>query len=415
MRKRYLLLVRHASRNKGWKQPDKDQTITGWADRKYGREGFDKPGVPLTRSLGGVLCDQLDFDNIDVTTIKHSEYVAAKQTADLFLEILKKRHRCDPLVQLEQCARLNPTSDHSSARDQLNAIVTTVETFGLSKADDEARDEAHDEAPDEAWLLVGHQPQLTQIARHLLDTSLRQKSRLWRWAIKLGRLVVRKPQLPADVLPLGSSEIACLELGERPQLLWLMTEKSPQLLLDLKAKIQSKYDVAKFFLGALVVGTGLTLSDSLWKLPHKPDKVVVGLGAIAALLSLGFTAATLFSYDRLLMPTEFWTGSSPGEKGPPAWTINRPPSQAQLLLFYEMIHIWTHFFIPAIVSAFASLALLTVAMAHNSLSELGAFFPGLPVALRVRRLIVLALVAALTFIVGLVAHYLWKPRLGFDD
>ena len=34
---------------------------------------------------------------------------------------------------------------------------------------------------------------------------------------------------------------------------------------DLKDKIKSKYDVAKFFLGAFVVNTGLILNAGVWR------------------------------------------------------------------------------------------------------------------------------------------------------
>jgi hypothetical protein len=227
---------------------------------------------------------------------------------------------------------------------------------------------------------------------------------------------------------LGNSEIACIQLGANPRLLWLLTEKPNDLLIELKAKIASKYDVAKFFLGALVVGTGLTLSEAIWKLPDAIDKLIAGAGAFAALVSLGFTAATLFSYDRLLMPQDFWLGDGKAleshwwslvrrlrgthiEGKPPRWTVSRPPSQAHLILFYEMVHTWTHFFIPAIVSAFTALGLLVVAMADKSSREVSAVEP-VPIKWIPGTLLGIALLA---FVIGFIVYYLWKPRLGFDD
>jgi len=80
-------------------------------------------------------------------------------------------------------------------------------------------------------------------------------------------------------------------------------------------------------------------------------------------------------------------------------------------LFYEMVHTWTHFFIPAIVCAFTALGLMVAAMADNSTTEVSGI---LHIQAEWRLLILLGL-ALLAFIVGLIAFYLWKPRLGFDD
>src|SRR5215213_9810950 len=147
----------------------------------------------------------------------------------------------------------------------------------------------------QAYVVVGHQPQLTQVARRLLK----------------GRY------LPSDSLPLGNSEAACIELGYKPRLQWLLTVTPEETLVtDLKDKIKSKYDVAKFLLGAFVVNTGLILNAGLWGpdgLLHSTllvDKLFAGFAAIAALVSLALTAATLFSYDRLMMPESFWSDSS---------------------------------------------------------------------------------------------------------
>jgi hypothetical protein len=83
-----------------------------------------------------------------------------------------------------------------------------------------------------------------------------------------------------------------------------------------------------------------------------------------------------------------------------------------MILFYEMIHTWTHLFIPAIVFAFAALGFNAVAMAHHSASELPVILQVHP---RLPRLVVFLVLAGLAFLVGRIAFYLWKPRLGFDD
>jgi hypothetical protein len=300
-------------------------------------------------------------------------------------------------------------------------------------------------------MVIGHQPQLTRIAKALLDKSRLERNPLKKFGWKLKRRVGFQYSLPGGVLPIGNSEIACIELGKNPRLLWLLTEKSPELLTELKAKIASKYEVAKFFLGALVVGTGITLSDAVWNLSNRNAKLVAGIGAFAALVSLGLTAATLFSYDRLLMPQDFWQGAEKprwlvpwlssfrgigaivgwlrslgfirqfvrwlrrvrGADRPSAWTVSRPPSQAHVILFYEMVHIWTHLFRPAIVSAFVAVGLVVAARAHNSLTVRA--FCKTPHIMQKHPLLTFLFLASFAFVLGLLAFFRFKPNLGFDD
>jgi hypothetical protein len=102
------------------------------------------------------------------------------------------------------------------------------------------------------------------------------------------------------------------------------------------------------------------------------------------------------------------------ETRPPRWTVSRPPSQAHLILFYEMVHTWTHFFVPAILSAFSAVGLVVIAAAHNSVSEVSGILHTQP-HFRLPRLVILLGLAVLAFAIGILAFYLWKPRLGFDD
>ncbi|MFN0103112.1 MAG: hypothetical protein ACKV2U_13605 [Bryobacteraceae bacterium] len=241
-----------------------------------------------------------------------------------------------------------------------------------------------------AVVVIGHQPQLTHLARRLLDDKL-----------------------PADTLPIGASEIACVQIQPVKRLLWLITDKPETLLTELKAKIQLKYDVAKFFLGALVIGTGLTVNKDIWEAVHPAHKLLAGVGALSALVSVALTAATLFSYDRLLMPPEFWSGGA-GERRPARWALQRPPSQAHVVLFYEMVFAWKRFFIPAIAFAFLSLALSAIVMAHRSLSNLPCNLT-MPAAPWWMFLLAFLLLGGIALTVPLLVYKRFKPRLGFDD
>jgi hypothetical protein len=430
---RYVLLVRHAAREKEWRKSEEEHGMTGWPPNKDWLTNEDKfalSGLSRTCGLTGHLCDELKEKEFQVSDIRCSEHEVAKQTAYVIASILSHRGLYGGPIEFVGDPDLTPGKETKGSED---GLIVELINFGNTKNSKQIKEKNLKSGPDHldktenlAMILIGHQPQLTGIARRLLDKSL-QTSGLTRLLYKL-RNIFPNHSLPANVLPLGNSEIACIELGKNPRLLWLLTEKSNALLRELKAKIASKYDVAKFFLGALVVGTGLTLGEAIWKLSDPMDKLLAGCGAFAALVSLGLTAATLFSYDRLLMPAEFWSEESSGPKPllvwrglvylarrvrgkPTRWTVSRPPSQAHMNLFYEMVHTWTHFFIPAIVSAFTALGFMVVAMADNSTTEVSGI-------LHIQadwRLIILLGLALLAFIVGLIAFYLWKPRLGFDD
>ena len=368
-----MLLVRHASREVKWGEKEKQHHIQGWTKADFpDASDFSKSGWCLSIAMAGRLCDQLELEaangpaGIQVDKIWTSSHEAADQTGEIFEKVLKKR-------KLLKSARVQLTEldPGQPAKKAVEKIV------GASSA--------------LAVVAVGHQPQLTEIAKALAGESL-----------------------PGGTLPVAGSEVAALRKeGAGYRLRWLLTEKPASLLKDLRAKIQSKFDVAKFFLGALVVGTGLSLNDKAWTSSHPIDMSLAGLGVLAALTSLGFTAATLFSYDRLLMPRDFWLGSEESLE-PPEWSVLRPPSQIHVVLYYEMVHIWTHLFIPAITTAFLSLGLQATMLARAAVSKAAVGTP-LEALGSCGQLIVLLVLVGLAFLVPVWLFNRWKPRLGFSD
>lgn len=96
------------------------------------------------------------------------------------------------------------------------------------------------------------------------------------------------------------------------------------------------------------------------------------------------------------------------------WSVLRPPSQAQVVLFYEMVHVWKTFFIPSLICAFAAIAIFLVALVYNSLSSSTVREKTGDVG--VLHLIVIAVVAVGALTLPLVLHYRPnKPDLGFED
>jgi hypothetical protein len=417
----YAVLVRHAKRDECWDKPEDQHQMEGWredkgrwlrSDTRVGRAALRPAvsdpksdfkmgdGFALTYALAGRLCDQLLIDNIAVRKIIYGEHLVAKQTASVYKEVINAREVNKRVLgdkdafEVEMCESrvLTPGGYSDEAVDQIK--------IGLKCQPVNNRNRGRPTSA--AYVLVGHQPDLTFIAR--------------RW---LGRA------LPLQVLPIEGSEVACLWFGGEPRLLWLITNKKDDLLTDLKDKIKSKYDVAKFFLGAFVVNTGLILNAGVWGNIRASsqsswiDKVLIIVAISAALVSLMFTAATLFSYDGLLMPSRLWSEwSEPTNKlpqslrKPPKWSIKRPPSQVHMVLFYEMVHIWTAFFMPAIVAAFAAVGLLVVALARRGIGVLVKDSLEPPGFWAISLAISLVLFA---FFLPWVFYQRRKPRLGSED
>jgi phosphohistidine phosphatase SixA len=393
----FVILVRHASRERRWDKPEAEHKIRN--EQPYARaiSDFKTEGEPLAYALAGRLCDELkdQRQSFEVRSIIHGEHLAARQTAETFEEVLRKREllhgerRCQPWLTPEK-------------HTQCEIMIGVRRIIGQARV---IRNRSPNPQPKPVCIFIGHQPYLTRIARDLLHGAL-----------------------PGDSLPLGPSEAACLRLDDKRYLWWLLTEKSPDLLTELKDKIKSKYDVAKFFLGAFVVNTGLILNAGLWgpdwllRNTLLVDKLLAGLAAIAALVSLALTAATLFSYDRLMMPESFWSDSSERIEDsqrqasrPPGWNVSRPPSQAVVVLFYEMVHVWKVFFVPAIISAFLAVGLLVVALAHRGVSTPLRDGRPEPLASPWDLLIAFLIMAMLAFLIPALWYDIKKPRLGVDD
>jgi hypothetical protein len=193
------------------------------------------------------------------------------------------------------------------------------------------------------------------------------------------------------------------------RLAWLLTEKSPDLRTEILEKVKAKLDVAKFFLGALVVNASVLLNASVIAALASTNaavKILLWIGLTAVAAAIGFSVATLLAFDRLTMPPEFWSDSKGArdEHTPTRpWTVPRPPSEASIVLFYEMMHVWTHFFEPALGSALVAIVSLTSALVLN--------------AVRIRaETTVLLVMAGLIGVGAFIWYYVaMRPRLGFDD
>ncbi len=130
----------------------------------------------------------------------------------------------------------------------------------------------------------------------------------------------------------------------------------------LRTKIRSKMDVAKVF-GAVGTGTLAFLLQDSAKSPEAERSAWVIVAMLAVGAGTVLYLATLFAYDRLLMPTAFWVSRHPPRR---SWVARRPPSSDRLILYQNMMHTWRWLFIPACLAIAVGLASLGLAAFSGS-------------------------------------------------
>ena len=122
-------------------------------------------------------------------------------------------------------------------------------------------------------------------------------------------------------------------------------------LEQLGDKLRGKMEVAKFFAGFISVVFGFLLKESLG-ISEQSQHTVAVIGAYAAIFlfiaSLTFSIATVFAYDRLLMPIVFW---------------RIPPTPDALR--HEMVAAWQWLFVPAVGSLVIGLLAAAVAVTDD--------------------------------------------------
>lgn len=225
-------------------------------------------------------------------------------------------------------------------------------------------------------------------------------------------------------LPIDRGEVVCLSeprrrwqwlLRRRRELLWAIGPDQKEVIEELRAKIRSKMDTAKF-LGVFITGLVTfvlskridalkpivggqqspvppqisTMQNGLWLL------TVASLG-VAALLC--FTA--LYYYDRLLMPTRYWAQSARPSRA--WWLAERPPSSAAWVLYQNMTRTWKWLVVPAIYAlGVALLAFAVLVLADPKKLDDLVRLNWILIALAILLLAVFYVVA-------------FRPRLGVKD
>jgi hypothetical protein len=245
-------------------------------------------------------------------------------------------------------------------------------------------------------LVVANSPQVEWVAERLLEKPV---------AISRG-----------EVVGIGNPCSRRLwSTGKRRDLLWTIGPSEESEIKDLRDKIRSKMDTAKFlgaFITALVTfvlgkrfdtvkGAGFQaglpwVQTILWLI------TIVGLG-LAALLCF----AAVVCYDSLLMPVRFWESSAqpsllePRRPSVVRWLVWRPPSSAARVLQQNMIRVWNRL----------------VVLAMGILGFALAAFAVLVVVKPTRYVDLIAPVAVVVAISAASSGYLIlaRPRLGAQD
>jgi hypothetical protein len=252
--------------------------------------------------------------------------------------------------------------------------------------------------PGQAVLVVANSPQIDWIVERLLGRP-----------IAVGR---------GEVMGLAGSTRP-QRRSQRPprwrwELQWTVGPSEETTIEDLRSKIRSKMDTAKFlgtFITALVsfvLGKRLDAlqgaADPTKAIPIPPVQdrlwlVTVGLLLAAALLCF----AGLFFYDGLLMPDRYWTSRARGHSSRRVrGVVERPPSSAAWVLQQNMVRVWNRLVVPAIGALGLALVTFALLVLVNPGSGRDLFRP---------ELLGIAVIAALA------GSYLFvsRPRLGVQD
>ncbi|NQU06803.1 MAG: hypothetical protein HQ568_11965 [Calditrichaeota bacterium] len=365
----YLILVRHGAREK----PYNFHRVHHRLENAEGGEGYkekngkrfaerEKEGRPKSLSLAGWLAEALSYYDVKVSSIWSSAQKHAKETAIAYKEVLNDQHFLANECPIISVSDLNPEVfwEKIEIYKKINKKIKYIKNSKV-------------------LLICGHQPQLTWLFNDLIRK--------------------RRP------LPLRQSEAAFIKLSPKPQLLWAISDIDNVSLSELKDKIKSKMDIAKFFAGfiSLLIGIIFSQMSELLIIPNKINisiefikLILPHIGVFLIFLSLILCVVTLFAYDKLLMPTVFWSGKPTKYMNEPQkWTVKRPPSQTHWILYSNMTHIWNYLFTFAVLSFFIGLSVLL-------LSIIRPYRVGL-------------LISFFCLIIAFIIYKIVEPKLGFDD
>ena len=143
---------------------------------------------------------------------------------------------------------------------------------------------------------------------------------------------------------------------------------------QLREKIKSKMEVAKFFSGFITLLIGFLLKD------FGQQNAWSKAGLVFLVASLGYCIAAMFAYDRLLMPREYWENKN--EKTDEEFFPDT--------LKNNMVRSWSWLFVPAVACFNIGLVLVLVSV----LNLLDGRMDGWTVCINIQSIILIVLLTA---------------------
>jgi hypothetical protein len=152
--------------------------------------------------------------------------------------------------------------------------------------------------------------------------------------------------------------------------LWTIAPDDRKAADQVRDKIRSKIETAKLLSGVITFALGALLAVLLdpakWKTVAAPGVLQLAAGLLLAALVLFL--ATMYAYDRLLMPDRFWGEQRPRPYAPIQrrgnWLVERPPSSTAWVLYVNMMRVWRDLFTPATACVVTALTLLSAVVLH---------------------------------------------------
>lgn len=336
---KYILLMRHG-----------EHEAAGPSDRPIRRltDRGKKETAEVAEHLGSVIKElgKSEQDRISIGAV----WCATTEEAQKTEKVVQKTLNGQVVCEAEDRPDLNP--------DEFGAYENTGASIKISR---ELKKRAIGLADDyNAILVVGHQPLLGWLAGELIVRRMKS-------LIRKGLSTIFPS---AGAIPIARSELICIAFGGKTnkklthgRLRWVLSPYDPEAIDEIKEKIRSKMDIAKVL--SVFITTALTILLGLLVDQEKVDYIGNHLWSIYVSAGLFFAAvalylATLYAYDRMLMPIRFWGQTPPPEniRNRPKWLVWRPPSSPLWVLYQNMMRVWRYLFSTATVAVILGLLFL---------------------------------------------------------
>ncbi|NUO09971.1 MAG: hypothetical protein HUU08_15075 [Candidatus Brocadia sp.] len=366
---KYLLLMRHGSH----------ESSKATSSEQYKQRKLSDKGEKHTREVSGALAEVLqafggqDDIKISIGAVWRAGTDEVVATLDVVKNVLWERLQCNIEPIEKHVKELDPSvfNPYINTESHIAFVKSLADIFSKMKTNN-------------AVFIIGHQPFLGWVTHEVVGKAI----------------------------PIDRSGLLCIALKNvhtnkrlRGYLQWVLSPSDENTEMEIKEKIKSKMEMSKFL--SVFISTGLVflLGSILDKdKVEYPGSYILALYASTGLLfmSIGLYLASMYAYDRLLMPTRFWADVPPLKKHGkrPAWLVWRPPSSSLWVLYQNMMRIWRYLFTPATYIALLGILFLAIAV----------FRPSQPVS------IIGTVLAVLTGLILFWFYYRhFGPKIGSED